>query len=146
MKLAILDDDKFKTFLIQQALGSYHELTTFSDPHQFLAHDLETTDCVIIDLMMPEMSGWEVKDLLHEKLFNGVILICSALFPDTKSAYNSFIEIGFTNDEFERRYYKLYKNRTRNILELDFTEGALTYDRQGRQGRALAFKASGGYL
>jgi two-component system KDP operon response regulator KdpE len=80
MKILVIDDDPAMTDLLKLLLepASTAVLTTNSGPEGILLARTERPDVIILDLMMPDMSGWQVSKAVRE--FSKVpILILSAL-------------------------------------------------------------------
>jgi DNA-binding response OmpR family regulator len=80
MKILVIDDDAAMTDLLKLLLepASSAILTANSGPEGIHLVKTEHPDVVILDLMMPDMSGWQVSKVVRE--FSKVpILILSAL-------------------------------------------------------------------
>ena len=80
MKILVIDDDPAMTDLLKLLLepASSSVLTANSGPEGILLAKAEKPDVIILDLMMPDMSGWQVSKAVRE--FSKVpILILSAL-------------------------------------------------------------------
>ena len=80
MKILVIDDDPAMTDLLKLLLepASSDILTANSGPDGILLAQTKTPDVIILDLMMPDMNGWQVCKAVRE--FSKVpILILSAL-------------------------------------------------------------------
>ena len=80
MKILVIDDDPAMTDLLKLLLepASSAVLTANSGPEGIQLAKTEHPDVIILDLMMPDMSGWQVSKIIRE--FSKVpILILSAL-------------------------------------------------------------------
>jgi len=80
MKILVIDDDPAMTELLKLLLehASSNVFTANSGPEGILLAKNETPDVIILDLMMPDMNGWQVCKAVRE--FSKVpILILSAL-------------------------------------------------------------------
>jgi DNA-binding response OmpR family regulator len=80
MKILVIDDDQAMTDLLKLLLeqASNGILTANSGPDGIQLAKTEHPDVIILDLMMPDMSGWQVSKAVRE--FSKVpILILSAL-------------------------------------------------------------------
>ncbi|NPV76624.1 MAG: response regulator transcription factor [Anaerolineae bacterium] len=80
MKILVIDDDLAMTDLLRLILepASHQIITANSGPEGIRQAKLNSPDLVILDMMMPEMSGPEVCHSLR-KFSNVPILILSAL-------------------------------------------------------------------
>ena len=80
MKILVIDDDPAMTDLLKLLLepASTDILTANSGPDGILLAKTKTPEVIILDLMMPDMNGWQVCKAVRE--FSKVpILILSAL-------------------------------------------------------------------
>ena len=82
MKFVIIDDDEFTLHLIRNVLEEAgHSTVTFSSSVQALREiPVERPDCVITDIMMPEMDGFELcrEIRLRPDLAAIKIIVCSS--------------------------------------------------------------------
>jgi two-component system KDP operon response regulator KdpE len=80
MKILVIDDDPAMTDLLKLLLepASSQVITANSGPEGVRLVRIENPDIIILDLMMPDMNGWQVCKIVRE--FSKVpILILSAL-------------------------------------------------------------------
>jgi FixJ family two-component response regulator len=68
IRVAVVDDDPSVRKALRRVLSvANFEAETFASARDFLAAvDLPTFNCLVIDLQMPEVSGLELLDRLHE--------------------------------------------------------------------------------
>ena len=80
-KILVLDDDKIKHFLFRKRLGFlFPDLELFfkskpSEAVDFLK--VNQVDLIFLDLNLPEMSGWDLVELLKENSFESRIILVS---------------------------------------------------------------------
>ena len=65
-RILVLDDEAWNLELVKKALPEY-ELLTFSDPISLLAHADEHTDCILLDINVPELDGYQVCEHLRQQ-------------------------------------------------------------------------------
>ncbi|MDI7865034.1 response regulator [Rhizobiaceae bacterium n13] len=67
--VAIVDDDPRLLESLGDLLESVgHAVRTFSSPHAFLAGDLlSEIDCLVTDITMPELDGFDLQQMANEK-------------------------------------------------------------------------------
>ena len=95
-KILVVDDDETVTNLMMTLLSMEgHQPATVNDSTKTMqvANQFEP-DLVILDLMMPGLSGFEICDLLHQdaKFSNVPILIISAL--DDPGSRSKALQLG----------------------------------------------------
>ncbi|RLF57623.1 MAG: response regulator [Thermoplasmata archaeon] len=66
-KILLVDDEKDQVYVIQKAFeklfsNEYHIISAYSGKECISILEKSTPDIIILDLMMPEMNGWEVFD------------------------------------------------------------------------------------
>lgn len=80
-KILVLDDDKIQHFLLKKKLSSmFPEVVIFlkSTPREALDFlELNQVDLILLDLNLPEMSGWEIIDLLKENKIQSKLVLVS---------------------------------------------------------------------
>lgn len=79
-KILIVDDSVFQRNRIKRVLAQYdYEILEGSDGHAALkmvaAH---TPDCMLLDLLMPDMDGWEVLATLRERGIQVPVIVITA--------------------------------------------------------------------
>ena len=80
MKILVIDDDQAMTDLLRLVLSPIQAaiFTSNSGPEGIEIASTHNPDIIILDLMMPEMDGWQVCEKLRETS-NVPILIISAI-------------------------------------------------------------------
>lgn len=80
MKILVIDDDPAMTDLLRLLLepSSSNVFTANSGPEGIRLVKSENPDIIILDLMMPDMNGWQICKIVRE-FSNVPILILSAL-------------------------------------------------------------------
>ena len=118
-KIIVVDDEPDVIYSIKEGLGTDFEITGVDSGKQ-LFQKLETfiPDLVLLDIMMPEMNGWQVLKKLKEseKLKNIPVIIISAR--KDKTAKNAgcfyaedYIEKPFTINDIKETITKTLKNK-----------------------------------
>ncbi len=66
-KILVVDDEEDILHFLELVLGEkgYEVITALSGQEALTRAHLEKPDLVLLDIMMPEMDGWEVLKLLH---------------------------------------------------------------------------------
>lgn len=81
-KILVLDDDKIQHFLLKKKLSSmFPEVVIFlkSTPREAIDFlELNQVDLILLDLNLPEMSGWEIIGLLKENSIQSRLVLVSA--------------------------------------------------------------------
>ncbi|TXK48904.1 response regulator [Pontibacter qinzhouensis] len=98
MQVFVIDDDEISTFLAEQVLLEEDEATSVStfasasDAFETLTKHAQTDvpEMVLLDLHMPEMSGWEFLDALrpYEQYLYGrchIYILSSSLDPEDET-------------------------------------------------------------
>lgn len=79
MKVLIIEDDKNLSHLIKKRLKEEFEVTQAFDAEEGLSYAFyDNYDVIILDLMLPKMSGFQVIESLRNKKIKTPILILSA--------------------------------------------------------------------
>lgn len=70
-KILVVDDEKDQLFVIEQAFkelysDEYEVISAKSGKECLKILQKQTPDVIVLDLMMPQMNGWEVFDKLKE--------------------------------------------------------------------------------
>ncbi len=78
-KILYAEDDQTIAFLIQDSLESYYDISCYSDGKSaFEAFNHENFDICLLDIMMPEMNGFELAERIREKNSEIPIIFISA--------------------------------------------------------------------
>jgi len=78
-KILYAEDDKTIAFLIQDSLESYYDICWYADGKSaFEAFNKESFDICLLDIMMPEMNGFELAENIREKNTEIPIIFISA--------------------------------------------------------------------
>ncbi|MFN3802940.1 response regulator [Belliella pelovolcani] len=86
-KIIFVDDDKIQHMINKKNMLRIKpdlELIFFQNPFSALEWlEVNTTDLLLLDINMPEMSGWEFLDLLEQKKIHvPVNMLSSSIDPD----------------------------------------------------------------
>ena len=75
-RIAIVDDDKKLIDLLQEYLeNNNHSVRSFTNPADFVDADFGEFDIVILDILMPEIDGFQVLRRIREKSNISVIML-----------------------------------------------------------------------
>lgn len=78
-KILYAEDDKTIAFLIQDSLEAYYEIEHYSDGKSALeAFDCKDFDICLLDIMMPEMNGFDLAEKIRSKNTEIPIIFISA--------------------------------------------------------------------
>lgn len=78
-KILYAEDDQTIAFLIQDSLESYYDISCFSDGKSALeAFHRQDFDICLLDIMMPEMNGFELAEQIRSKNSEIPIIFISA--------------------------------------------------------------------
>jgi DNA-binding response OmpR family regulator len=78
-KILYAEDDSTIAFLVQDSLESYYDISCYPDGKSALeAFNKETFDICLLDIMMPEINGFEVAQYIREKNSEIPIIFISA--------------------------------------------------------------------
>ena len=126
-KAAFLDDEESWRFLYREMIdefnrdhsGEHHIFCSFySNPHDFMHCVDNTFDFVVIDIMMPQMSGFDVYRHLAKRCHKVRTIIAS----NSTRRGEDFISIMEKNDisiqKILDRYHELESDRIMNCLEI----------------------------
>ena len=120
----IVDDDPYIILSIKEGLKEFENSYEFIDAQNGiecleLLHKGEKPDLILLDIMMPNMNGWEVINKLHENYkWNKIpIIFLTAKIDDftktfAKSVSMDFIEKPFDIKDLRNRIYNVLKNAT----------------------------------
>ena len=78
-KILYAEDDKTIAFLIQDSLEAYYEIDHYGDGKSaFEAFNCKDFDICLLDIMMPEMNGFDLAEKIREKNLEIPIIFISA--------------------------------------------------------------------
>jgi two-component system, sensor histidine kinase and response regulator len=67
-RIAVIDDNKDTLEIVQVILQGWgHQIDGFSEPMVFLSNGSESYDLVVLDIVMPGISGFDVFREIHQK-------------------------------------------------------------------------------
>lgn len=114
-KIIVVDDEPDVIYSFKEGLGNDFDITGVNSGKELLK-TLETKipDLIFLDIMMPEMNGWEVLEKLNEndKLKNIPVIIVSAR-KDKTAKYvggyyaDDYIEKPFSINEVKEKINKI---------------------------------------
>jgi len=80
-KIMVVDDEPDLVNLMRIMLesGGYTVISAYTGEECLNKLDEEKVDLILLDIMMPEMSGWEVFNRIKEKDGNNKVIFVSAL-------------------------------------------------------------------
>ena len=108
-KIMVVDDDPGVIFTIKhglESLGSNYEIITIENGKkclEFLENNL-IPDVIILDIMMPEMSGWETFKKIREKIPSEKLPI---IFLTARKDQIAKKAGGFLGEDFIEKPFKL---------------------------------------
>lgn len=71
----MIEDDPDFVILLSEYLAQFNiKITNFSDPREALSSNIETYDCLILDLTLPHIDGLEVCKEIRKKSNIGIII------------------------------------------------------------------------
>ena len=113
-KIIVVDDEPDVIYSIKEGLGNDFEITG-ADSGKKLFQTLETCnpDLVLLDIMMPDMNGWQVLKRLkeNEKLKNIPVIIISARTDKIAKKAGNFYAEDYIEKPFEINDVKEIINR-----------------------------------
>lgn len=78
-KILYAEDDETIAFLIQDSLEAYYDINCYSDGKSALeAFNFQSFDICLLDIMMPELNGFEVAEQIRSKNSDIPIIFISA--------------------------------------------------------------------
>ncbi|MEG0928367.1 MULTISPECIES: response regulator transcription factor [Chryseobacterium] len=78
-KILYAEDDETIAFLIQDSLETYYDINCYSDGKSALeAFNIQSFDICLLDIMMPELNGFEVAEQIRSKNADIPIIFISA--------------------------------------------------------------------
>lgn len=114
MKVLLVEDSRFTRGLLLRELSACHEVHEAKDGLEGLTlYDQVEPDIVLLDLQMPRMDGFQFIRSLHERGYEGPIVVCSA---NTQASVERRVyELGATL--FVPKPQLLSKGRSLGILD-----------------------------
>ncbi len=84
-RILVVDDSWFQRKQIAKILKTYgHDMTEAVDGKEAVSKALEEKpDCILLDLLMPEMNGFEVLEFLQKEESDIPVIVLSADIQDT---------------------------------------------------------------
>lgn len=117
LKILSIDDDPSITKLLRVLLGTYgmEVITANSGRHGLELARSESPDLVLLDIMMPEMNGWEVCQAIRD--FSAVPIVAFSALSSPhevekalKVGFNDFLEKPSSSDIMVELIHKLTKH------------------------------------
>ena len=124
-KIMVVDDEPDLVNLMRIMLesGGYTVISAYNGEECLNKLDEEKVDLILLDIMMPEMSGWEVFDRIKEKDGNNKVIFVSALEISgdrRKTLLNEgladYITKPFSDDDLLGRVNKILKQQVVNPM------------------------------
>lgn len=124
-KIMVVDDEPDLVNLMRIMLesGGYTVISAYNGEECLNKLDEEKVDLILLDIMMPEMSGWEVFDRIKEKGGNNKVIFVSALEISgdrRKTLLNEgladYITKPFSDDDLLGRVDKILKQQVVNPM------------------------------
>ena len=84
MKILVIDDDKDLTRLIKNTLKREYEVETFNNPSAIDPKIFARFDLIILDVMMPEMTGFEFLEKYRSLIDVPIIILTAKDFENDK--------------------------------------------------------------
>lgn len=115
-----VDDDKDIGDAVKSILEHYgYQLTLVHTGKECLEHAKKCYDLILIDIMLPDMSGWEILEILKKRCINSKFAMISAI-PSTdervsnmdKSSISAYIPKPFTKIELLSIISNILDNKT----------------------------------
>ncbi len=109
-KIMLVDDEKDLIYSIKMALedlsGDYDIISANSEKECFELLKNDMPDLILLDIMMPEMSGWEVYDSIRENpdWINIPILFLTARTDRITKKAGEFLGDDFIQKPIENQY------------------------------------------
>jgi putative two-component system response regulator len=123
-RILLVDDQAVNLFLLEEILENegYTQITSLTDPRDVFAVVASAEpDLILLDLMMPEMSGFEVMDrlsvLLPEGTFLPILILTADVTPEAKRHALAGEAMDFLTKPFDHTEAVL---RIRNLLTTRF--------------------------
>jgi DNA-binding response OmpR family regulator len=132
-KIMVVDDDPDILFSIKNGLeiesNKYKVFSAKSGKEFFnFLKNNEIPDLILLDIMMPEMSGWEVYDCLHKNTeWENISIIFLSARSDTvakktgKFLGDDYIEKPVVIDELIKRIEKVLKKKIKKNTNLNIS-------------------------
>ncbi len=92
-RVAVVDDDPGVLRALYRLLRSANfEVAAYSSGIEFLMADSGDIDCVVLDLHMPQMSGFDVQARLHQRADSVAVVVLTG--DDTPEARSRSLALG----------------------------------------------------
>jgi len=119
MKILIVDDEPGNVALLANALKGNYEILTANNGYEAISVVREQRpDLVLLDVMMPEMDGFEVYRLMRSDASSADMPIIFVTAMDSREGEERGLELGAVDYITKPVNIKLAKLRIRNQLEL----------------------------
>lgn len=135
-KILYAEDDETIAFLIQDSLENFYEIERFSNGKSALeAFDNQQYDICVLDIMMPEMNGFELAEKIREKNAEVPIIFTSAKalkedrIKGLKIGADDYLVKPFSIEELILKIEVFLKrSKKTEILPQNFTVGKYIFD------------------
>ena len=125
----IVDDDPYIILSIKEGLKEYDKSFEFIDAQYGvecieMLNNGEKPDLILLDIMMPNMNGWEVINKIHAnfKLSKIPIIFLTAKVDDFTRTFASSVAMDFIEKPFD---ILDLKNRINNVLKKVYCKSPL---------------------
>jgi len=130
-KIMIVDDDPYIVLSIKEGLKEFDKSFEFVDAENGLEclkklKNGEKPDLILLDIMMPNMDGWEVINKIHANYdWNKIpIIFLTAKVDDFTKTFASSIAMDFIEKPFE---IADLRNRIYSVLKKAYTKSTLEH-------------------
>lgn len=140
MKLLVIEDDKSIAKSIKAALSSYGDIDCAYDGKEGLAFaESNIYDCIVLDIMLPEMNGFEVLNAIRKTSAVPVLMLTARGQVDDKvkalnGGADDYLVKPFFKEELCARIEALLRRYNKNFNKLVLTFLDLKLDLASRTG------------